>query len=406
LNPGESPCSIITLPIGHDDHHSIVKDASFDLQNNELKKWALNGAESTAFYKVLQRQRDLVADMQLFTPWPHQQCEACSNNQCADGVPMGKCCWTNVTKSNASTSCRISINIADTKDITQVVAPAAHSPDIDRPVVFKAQSDDGLIIASDLHGAFEKSNAALFIVARPGNLDRMMSLAENKFKLSRERIVVVPAVRGELAPKDSELVERGFLSQSYWDNVFSQYPEFSRGRLGCYLAHTRAHKMFLDSTFDVALFLEDDIDEAFDIDSESWQRNAYSVFTSDMTFGQTQDPAAVYLGYCSEGCPSSAQSYDLGNDLALRDADNPMCSHAYATNRKASEAFMSGALPMADPVDLVLPLIFKAKGVKSYIVNPPMLWQTTDATQTRKAAFCDTDDEDCGCTSTVSSAAE
>ena len=87
LTPGVSPCAIITLPIGHDDHHSIIKNESFDEQNDKLKAWALNDvSDSTAFQQILQRQRDLVAEMQLFTPWPHQQCEACSMNQCSEGV--------------------------------------------------------------------------------------------------------------------------------------------------------------------------------------------------------------------------------------------------------------------------------------------------------------------------------
>lgn len=324
---------------------------------------------------------------------------------------MGKCCWTNVSKSNASTSCRLNLAIADTKDITQVVTPAAQIFNPDRFRSFRSQPSSQDKLATNLQAAFEASNAALFILAAPDKLDRMMRLAQETFKLSLERIVVVPAVPAEFAPSDSLLVQRGIVSQSYWENVYAQFPTFSRGRVACFLAHTRAHKMFLDSTFDAALFLEDDIDETvLDISSENWQRKAHTVFTSEMVFGQTdsQDPVAVYLGYCFESCPSWARTYDLSDDLALRDADKPMCTHAYATNRKASESFLGTALPMADPVDLVMPLIFKASEVRSFIVNPPLLWQRkSEATDESRTAFCQQkDDEDCACASTAENSYE
>jgi GR25 family glycosyltransferase involved in LPS biosynthesis len=427
LKPGASPCAIITLPISHEDDHSIVKDEKFDEQNRQLKDWALGDENDATFHKVFERQRRLVAEMKLFTPWPDQQCEACSGSQCS-GVgpevaePTVGCCWIDASAFNANTSCTLTLKIAASHDITQVVSPAVLSSTGGQDPTHLALDSNGALAApgkllnwmksslipwantgSDMKTAFSTSNAALFIIAMPERQQRMMKLAQQTFGLPRDRIVLVPGIPKESTSDERSLVERGVVTREYLDlsrathtKEYNQGRKLSPGRVACYLAHMRAHKMFVESTFNVALFLEDDIDGG-DAASATWQKKAHTLFTSDVAFGQSEstDPVAVYLGYCFETCPAWARSHELDNNVTLRDADKPMCTHAYATNRKASEAFLGAALPMDDPVDWVLPKALKASSTRTYIVNPPMLWQRSDmdpiigGEAESKAPFCD-----------------
>jgi GR25 family glycosyltransferase involved in LPS biosynthesis len=414
LAPGTSPCAIITLPISHEDDHSIVKDARFDEQNHLLKDWALNEATNTPLHDVLERQQRLVREMQLFTPWPDQQCDACSVSQCKTDEQEEGCCWIDSAAFSSNNSCSLTLAIADSRDITQVVSPAAinnrsyntFTPSGGTAGKLFNWMKSSLLPAADigvnLKNAFSTRNAALFIIAMPERQARMMRLAQDIFGLPRERIVLVPGIPKQATSDETILVSRGVVTAEYFEKArttdtkeYNEGRKLSPGRVACYLAHMRAHRMFIESTFNVALFLEDDID-AGDVESPAWQQKAHTLFTSDVAFGQpgSADPVAVYLGYCFETCPAWAHTYELDNNITLRDADKPMCTHAYATNRKASEMFLKGALPMDDPVDWVMPKSFKAGKARILIVNPPMLWQRLDmdpiigGEDESKAPFC------------------
>jgi GR25 family glycosyltransferase involved in LPS biosynthesis len=380
LKPGESPCAIITIPIDIDHGNVAVKDEnSWSPSSPDAET---SGAESMLF----ERQRTLVAEMELFTAWPNQRCEACSTSQCSDGIDDGKCCQVSM-EFNASSTCTLGDN-SDLLKTKQVVSPASRAVGVDYDNLQLARQSPRLLEGPPtLRSAFDQVNGAVFIIGMPERQERMLQMAQFHLNIPLERIVLVPGVPKRSTLNNSILVERGIISVDYWkqslkDNVkwYKEGRELSSGRVACYLAHMRAHRMFVDSSFDVALFLEDDLDEK-GIASDEWQQKAYTLFTSDVSFGQSYDsnraPAAVYLGYCFEGCPASARTFDLGN-VVLRDADKPMCTHAYATNRKASTTFLEATLPMDDPIDWVMPRIFKAARVRSLIVNPPILWQNME----------------------------
>merc|ERR1712232_1410798 len=101
--------------------------------------------------------------MQLFTPWPNQQCQACSRNQCSKGVPHPKCCWLRMEYSSASNaSCTANFDIAGSAVITQVVSPAAtinKNGDISASSVARKRALAGTL-APNLHAALEESNGA------------------------------------------------------------------------------------------------------------------------------------------------------------------------------------------------------------------------------------------------------
>jgi GR25 family glycosyltransferase involved in LPS biosynthesis len=395
LETGVSPCAIVTVPINHEDD-SIAHD-SHVLRDELSDQWEL---ENPSYHRSLERESRLILEMKFLTPWPDQQCEACSRNQCSKGVPAQKCCSVDM-EYDASTSCALQLDIAGSRNVTQVVSPAVHLPGARvLTSIYRTDTPDNLL------SAFEASNCALFIITMPDRKDRMVRLAQETFGLPLERIVVVPGVPKNALPGNDELVGKGIVTQEYWaksqeNNVkfYKEGREMSPGRVACYVAHLRAHKAFLDSTFDVALFLEDDV-SGIDVDSAAWQRKAHTLFTDPKGF-KYKDPIAVYLGYCFETCPAWARNYTLENDISLRDADRPMCTHAYATSRKASNVLLHHALPMDDPIDWVMPRVFKESRVRSLIVNPPMLWQSSDMTpiiggeDASRSPFCEWPGCDC-----------
>merc|ERR1712232_1434228 len=188
------------------------------------------------------RQRALVAEMKIFTPWPNQQCEACSRNQCSEGVPMGKCCFTKRQEFEVGQTCTLNLAIADTKDITQVVAPASQSHTMQRSLNAKASTTQLAIGGEDMRTAFEKTNAGLFVIAMPQQEERMMRLARDSFRLPHDRIVLVPGVANQ-SSNYSTLISRGIVAKTLSAEVTDA--ELPPARVAAYLAHLRAHKMFL-----------------------------------------------------------------------------------------------------------------------------------------------------------------
>jgi glycosyl transferase, family 25 len=129
------------------------------------------------------------------------------------------------------------------------------------------------------------------------------------------------------------------------------------GELGCYLSHVALMRLFLQSTAEFALVLEDDV----------LLRDSLRPVLS----GLLMQPARwdmVKLSGVHSGTPVRVLNIAPGHDLAVM-LSRCTGSSAYLINRHAAQAYVAGLLPMSLPYDHVFDQGWRFK-LKVRLVTP------------------------------------
>jgi glycosyl transferase, family 25 len=129
------------------------------------------------------------------------------------------------------------------------------------------------------------------------------------------------------------------------------------GELGCYLSHVVLMRLFLQSTAEFALVLEDDV---------LLHTSLTSVLSGLMQHRTRWD--MVKLSGVHSGTPVSVLNIAPGHDLTVM-LSRCTGSSAYLINRHAAQAYVAGLLPMSLPYDHVFDQGWRFK-LKVRLVTP------------------------------------
>jgi len=267
------------------------------------------------------------------------------------------------------------------------------------------EAKEEMLEPGKMQAALVQANAAIFIIAMPERKERMELLMKNQFKVSEDRTFFVPPVMKSTLPDLRVMANHGIISPEYMARMqdpsekeyFLEHEAPTEGRTAVYLSHMEANRLLIDSTFDIGIILEDDIStidvaSGLALNSSATQTKLHSALTE-----RTDAWSVLYLGYCYETCAPADPVIKLTSGTQMRKAVSPMCLHAYATKRDASQQFLQSGLPIHSPVDHQFQEVLSLHNVSQYILLPPLIWQAVGIGSLRgdpvedesKPAFCD-----------------
>ena len=207
-----------------------------------------------------------------------------------------------------------------------------------------------------LREALVSTQTHVFILSLPGRRAHASIMIE-ALGISEDQHTVIESTQASFFSKDvvAALVENGTITPAAQSRSESSgakwYEKITPGRLGCWRSHMKAHRAFIRSDYNQAIFLEDDIDLGQLQDPTSGLLVRERLATVLMRPPPSAD--AIYLGYCHEACRPQAKFVTLvGSNRAsapvvLREAVRPLCTHAYLLLSKSAALFVASRL---DPI--------------------------------------------------------
>lgn len=167
------------------------------------------------------------------------------------------------------------------------------------------------------------SNIAIFVINLPVSTDRLQSMQKQLAAIGKE-FITIKAVDGSKIADDEFFFYKREVSYA-----------ITKGEVGCAMSHLKAYKQLVDSDYDLALILEDDVTVPADIGKhlESIAKNnsdRHSTVTLLSDINQYQNK----------------QLYSTDNTHHVHKVLNAAFSHGYVINKPAAKKMLANLFPV------------------------------------------------------------
>ncbi|RRZ90939.1 glycosyltransferase family 25 protein [Erwinia sp. 198] len=166
------------------------------------------------------------------------------------------------------------------------------------------------------------SNIAIFVINLPVSTDRLQSMQKQLAAVGKE-FITIKAVDGSKIADDEFFFYKREVSYA-----------ITKGEVGCAMSHLKAYKQLLDSDYDLALILEDDVTVPADIGkhlqsiAENNNRQCNVTLLSDVNHYQ------------------SKKLYSTDDNHHVHKVLNAAFSHGYVINKPAAKKMLANLFPI------------------------------------------------------------
>ena len=223
-------------------------------------------------------------------------------------------------------------------------------------------------------------NGAVFAVAMPSRIEHVKKFLMLLNVPPKRRIIVQSVDASTLGYSNvTALIADGVLSAEWWATKKSQTLRVksngtrvfsaSYSRVAVSLSHLKAQQKFLASTYDIGLFIEDDVSLEPEFKTRMGRRIVHSAIANAPTGWQM-----LWLGYCYETCEKGVRVKP--NEVSYKRSIKPRCLHGFLATRKASSELITKSLPLRQAIDDAFG--DAAAGLMSYVTVPRILTQARE----------------------------
>ena len=167
------------------------------------------------------------------------------------------------------------------------------------------------------------SKIAIFVINLPVSTDRLHSMQQQLSAIDKD-FITIKAVNG------SEIADDEFF---FYKREVSY--AITKGEVGCAMSHLKAYKQLLDSEYDLALILEDDVTIPVDI-----EEHLDSIAKNNSNRHSTVTLLSEVHHYQNKSL------YSTGKDRHVHKVFNAAFSHGYVINRPAAKKMLANLFPV------------------------------------------------------------
>ena len=225
-----------------------------------------------------------------------------------------------------------------------------------------------------LFDTINQSNAHIYVIMSPiptrvTHMNHFLDKLGFSDKYLRRSVDIVHAIQISTNNSSMENYRRdGILSKA----SFRQHQIVTPGRLGCQLSFVKVLKLFLKSSYDIALVFEDDVQ----ISSKFTISNARSLLAQMLMIPISQWDVQ-YPGFCfacntpmnfKTSPKASSLLHNTHNEMWLTKGVVQLCRHGITFSRRGASVYLSEWKPMTGPGDVKLSEVICETGKISYYI--------------------------------------